>query len=62
MNARAGEQAWRNQETRPLMRDLVAPPSWEQFWPEPGLMWLCWLLGTFDFTMVGFIVKQIWWR
>ena len=60
MKATASEALWRNQNTRPLLRELVAPSSYDRFWPEGWLVWACIVLGTFDVSMVGFLVSR-WW-
>ena len=59
MNARAAEQAWRNQTTRPIV-DLVYRPS--RFFPERGQWGWCQFLACVIASELGTLVYQIWWR
>ena len=39
---------------------MISPDRSEEFWPEPGLMTvMCWVLGTFDVSMLAIVIKQV---
>ena len=58
MRALAAEQAWRNQETRPIV--WVYKPS--RFFPERGQWGFCQFVACVILSEIGTLVYQIWWR